>query len=57
MKCSISIAMLALFSAALLSGCFESEAEKLAKIEEQKSKDFFDMGGPTDRSKNKGYVP
>jgi len=25
--------------------------------EEQKSKDFFDMGGPTDRSKSKGYVP
>jgi len=41
----------------MLSGCFESEAEKQAKIEEQKSKDFFDMGGPTDRSKSKGYVP
>jgi len=54
---SFTLAMLASFSAAMLSGCFESEAEKQAKIEEQKSKDFFDMGGPTDRSKSKGYVP
>ncbi|MCE7762909.1 hypothetical protein GQL56_09670 [Pseudomonas putida] len=57
MKRSIALVMLALVSSVMLSGCLESEAEKQAKIEEQKSKDFFDMGGPTDRSKSKGYVP
>jgi len=57
MKRTIIGAMLVAVTALSLSGCFESEAEKQAKVEEQKSKDFFDMGGPTDRSKSKGYVP
>ena len=57
MKRTIISAMLVAVTALSLSGCFESEAEKQAEIEEQKSKDFFDMGGPTDRSKSKGYVP
>lgn len=57
MKRSIALAVLALVSSVMLSGCFESEAEKQAKIEEQKSKDFWDMGGPTDRSKSEGFKP
>jgi len=57
MKRIIISALLVAVTALSLSGCFESEAEKQAKVEEQKSKDFFDMGGPTDRSKSKGYVP
>ncbi|MBV4491939.1 hypothetical protein [Pseudomonas oryzicola] len=54
---AFALAIIALVSAGLLSGCLESETEKRAKIDEQKSKDFWDMGGPTDRSKSKGYTP
>lgn len=54
---AFALTIIAFVSAGLLSGCLESEAEKQAKIDEQKSKDFWDMGGPTDRSKSKGYMP
>jgi len=57
MKRTIIGAILVAVTALSLGGCLESESEKQAKIEEQKSKDFFDMGGPTDRSKSKGYTP
>jgi hypothetical protein len=42
-------------SAVLLSGCWDSEEEKKAKEQEQHSKKFWDMGGPTDRTKSKEY--
>lgn len=57
MKRTIIGAILVAVTSLSLGGCLESESEKQAKIEEQKSKDFFDMGGPTDRSKSKGYTP
>lgn len=57
MKRAISIALLAAVASMSLSGCWESEAEKEAKAKEKESKEFWDMGGPTDRRKSKGYVP
>ncbi|MBV4489061.1 hypothetical protein SE916_02160 [Pseudomonas sp. 5FOS] len=57
MKHAINIAVLVVLSAVMLSGCWDSEVEKKAKEQEQQSKDFWDMGGPTDRSKSKGYTP
>lgn len=57
MKSIFNIAILATVTALLLSGCWDSESEQKVKEQEQQSKDFFDMGGPTDRSKSKGYVP
>ena len=57
MKRTIIGSAIIAIAALSLGGCLESESEKQAKIEEQKSKDFFDMGGPTDRSKSKGYTP
>ncbi|UTH36160.1 hypothetical protein NLY39_21280 [Pseudomonas sp. KHPS1] len=55
MKRIITATLIATVSALLLSGCWDSEAEQKAKEQEQESKDFWDMGGPTDRSKSKGY--
>jgi len=57
MKRYFTLAFLTAITALLLSGCWDSEDEKKIKEQEQHSKDFWDMGGPTDRSKDKGYVP
>lgn len=55
MKRMITATLIATISALLLSGCWDSESEQKTQEQEQKSKDFWDMGGPTDRSKSKGY--
>jgi len=57
MKRTLTAAILAAFTALLLSGCGDSEAEQKAKEQDQHSKDFWDMGGPTDRSKSEGFKP
>ncbi|MFJ4347792.1 hypothetical protein [Pseudomonas sp. NPDC089401] len=57
MQRTIIGAILVAVTALSLGGCFESADEKEAKIAEQKSKDFWDMGGPTDRSKSEGFKP
>jgi len=56
MKYTIAGALLLTVAAVLLGGCSDSEAEKV-KEQGQRSKDLFDMGGPTDRSKSKGFTP
>lgn len=55
MKRIITTTLITAISALLLSGCWDSDTEQKAKEQEQRSKDFWDMGGPTDRSKDKGY--
>jgi len=57
MKNFFTNAIFSTITALLLSGCWDSEGEKKAKEKEQHSKDFWDMGGPTDRSKSKSYRP
>lgn len=57
MKRVLSITLLFAITSALLSGCWDSDEEKKAKEKEQHSKEFWDMGGPTDRSKDKGFKP
>ncbi|MGE8328603.1 hypothetical protein D3C76_1720420 [compost metagenome] len=57
MKCTLIGAILVAVTALSLSGCWESEAEQQEKIKDQHSKDFWDMGGPTDRSKSQGFKP
>ena len=51
------VALVALMSA-LLAGCGKSEDEALNKRtpeQQQKADKLYDMGGPTDRQKSKGY--
>ena len=52
-----AVALVALMSA-LLAGCGKSEDEALNKRtpeQQQKANKLYDMGGPTDRQKSKGY--
>ncbi|MGE8328602.1 MULTISPECIES: hypothetical protein [Pseudomonas] len=56
MKRVISLAILATASAVLLSGCWESEAEKKAKQQQEASENFWNIS-PPDRSKDKGFKP
>lgn len=52
-----AVALVALMSA-LLAGCGKSEDEALNKRtpeQQQKADKLYDMGGPTDRQKSKGY--
>ena len=52
-----AVALVALMSA-LLVGCGKSEDEALNKRtpeQQQKADKLYDMGGPTDRQKSKGY--
>jgi PBP1b-binding outer membrane lipoprotein LpoB len=57
MKRLVALGLVTTMIALLLSGCWDSEEEKKAKEQEQHSKEFWDMGGPTDRSKSKTYTP
>jgi len=57
MKRTIVGAILVAITALSLGGCLESEAEIQEKEKDQHSKDFWDMGGPTDRSKSEGFKP
>ena len=52
-----AVALVALMSA-VLAGCGKSEDEALNKRtpeQQQKANKLYDMGGPTDRQKSKGY--
>jgi len=57
MKRTIVGAILVAITALSLGGCWDSEAEIQEKEKDQHSKDFWDMGGPTDRSKSEGFKP
>ncbi|MBV4490948.1 hypothetical protein [Pseudomonas oryzicola] len=56
MKRTIIGAMLVAVAALSLSGCFESEAEKKAKEQQEASEKFWKIT-PPDRSKDKGFKP
>ena len=56
MKRTIIGAMLVAVTALSLSGCFESEAEKKAKEQQEASEKFWKIT-PPDRSKDQGFKP
>ena len=54
----LRVAVLLVSAAAVVIGCGRSddEAQPIRTPEQQKNATkFFDMGGPTDRNKSKGY--
>lgn len=57
MKNILVFTFLVLTTTMFLSGCWDSDGDIKAREQEQHSKEFWDMGGPTDRSKSKSYRP
>lgn len=58
MKNMIRVVALVALMSAVLAGCGKSEDEPLNKRkpeQQQKANKLYDMGGPTDRQKSKGY--
>ncbi|HDS1746432.1 MULTISPECIES: hypothetical protein [unclassified Pseudomonas] len=55
MKRSIALAMLALVSSVMLSGCFESEAEEKAKAQQDSSDKLWDI--PPPKTPDQGFKP
>ncbi|MGN8247647.1 hypothetical protein [Pseudomonas sp. SMV7] len=56
MKRTVIGAMLLAITALTLSGCWESEADKKAKEQQEASEKFWNIT-PPDRSKDKGFKP
>lgn len=56
MKRTVIGAMLVAVTALSLSGCFESEAEKKAKEQQEASEKLWEIT-PPDRSKDQGFKP
>lgn len=56
MKRTIIGAILVAITALSLSGCWESEADKKAKEQQEASEKFWNIT-PPDRSKDKGFKP